>query len=72
MNTAGEGYAWTLTADGLQLDAVAGNARTKVDSSTFGLRPDDWSDLRVEANGPYVRCFVNNRLVLENYDEKRS
>jgi len=69
----GAGYLWKITAAGQTLYAVdANDRRQEIDSTKLTLVPDQWADLRVEANGPYVRLFCNDRSVLESYDPART
>jgi len=68
----GAGYAWEITASGQKLYAVdAQSKRREIDSAKLTLAPKEWADLRMEADGPYVRLFFNNQRVLEAYDTTR-
>ena len=72
MNANGDGYAWVITPTDQKLYTMEHNTRTReVDSAKLGVEPGEWVDLRVEADGPYVRLFFNNKCVLECYDVKR-
>jgi|GEM_PF-999992 len=68
----GAGYLWEVAAAGQTLYALdASNRRREIDAAKLDLKPGEWADLRVEANGPYVRLYCNDRQVLDSYDSER-
>lgn len=63
------GYAWWLSAHGQQLVLSRSNtAREVVEQTTAPAPSNRWATLRVEADGPYLALFLNERRVLEHYD----
>lgn len=73
MNQGGNGYVWVLTPDGQQLLPVKQNVwQPAIDHDSLGLKPGEWGDLRVEADGPYVALYFNNKRVMEHYDVTRT
>jgi len=73
MDEHNNGYLWNLSVTGQKLRQVVNNEpREELDHANFGLTEDEWADLRVEANGPYVRLYFNNEAVMENYDPQRT
>jgi len=72
LDAGGNGYAWTMSEGKQRLRRMAGYRLLddEVDSAAIGLRANEWTDLRVEADGPYVRLFCNDRPVMEAYDAR--
>lgn len=67
------GYAWVLTASGQRVQPVNGDTwLPPVDRSDVRLPAGEWADARVEADGPYVALYLNNRRVMEVYNPART
>lgn len=68
VNLDGEGYAWVITPQGQKLQPLTGSELgTEITHANVAIKPGEWADLRVEADGPYVALFCNNTLVMDYY-----
>ena len=72
LDNAQNGFAWQLSTTGQAIIPVTGGVRgsTPLVSSSIGLKPGIWADLRVVVDGAYLRCYVNGNPVLDYYDTK--
>ena len=60
---------WGNSATGIEIVAGAGAADPRSD---FTVETDRWYDIRIEQQGQNVKCFIDDKLILEQTMPKRS